>query len=142
MCHLLSECNTDRALGRDDSACVCHQSGLRIQLHLYDGVAVFICHVEAAVIRVKGDKSWCQTKGRIIAKFCHVTCILVNTVNNDRLVDTVGTDQNLSFFVKERGTCLSFSCVSCRKRRKVLHWLSVFRSHRQTADKSSCFLFR
>lgn len=53
MCTSLSECDADRTFGCDHAAGVFHAALFRVKLHLDDRIAVLVCHVEMAVIRVE-----------------------------------------------------------------------------------------
>ena len=120
MCTSLSECDADRTFGCDHAAGVFHAALFRVKLHLDDRIAVLVCHVETAVIRVEGDEAWGESHCRVVAEFLHVTSLLVDAVENDGFVDAVGTDEDLTVFIKERGAGLSFSGVCLGKCRQVL----------------------
>ena len=57
MCTSLSECDADRTFGCDHAAGVFHAALFRVKFHLDNGITVFICHIETAVIRVEGNKT-------------------------------------------------------------------------------------
>ena len=120
MCTSLSECDADRTFGCDHAAGVFHAALFRVKLHLDDRIAVLVCHVETAVIRVEGDEARGESHCRVVAEFLHVTSLLVDAVENDGFVDAVGTDEDLTVFIKERGAGLSFACVGFRKCRQIL----------------------
>ena len=120
MCTSLSECDADRTFGCDHAAGVFHAALFRVKLHLDDRIAVLVCHVETAVIRVEGDEARGESHCRVVAEFLHVTSLLVDAVENDGLVNAVGPDQDLSVFVEQRGAGLSFACVGFRKCRQIL----------------------
>ena len=140
MCTSLSECDADRTFGCDHAAGVFHAALFRVKLHLDDRIAVLVCHVETAVIRVEGDEAWGESHCRVVAEFLHVTSLLVDAVENDGFVDAVGTDEDLTVFIKERGAGLSFSGV-CLGNVGRSGAEEAFRSRHQSRNMSSCCPF-
>ena len=89
MCTSLSECDADRTFGCDHAAGVFHAALFRVKHHLDDRIAVLVCHVETAVIWIEGNKTRSESHCRIVAELLHITCLLIDAVENDGFVEAV-----------------------------------------------------